>query len=54
MQALVYRVTKHAIPGWVPFHEKASGFKSDLHPNRASFKRNFESKTRKYSFSRPF
>lgn len=22
MQALVYRVTKHTIPGWVPFHEK--------------------------------
>lgn len=22
MQALVYRVTKHTIPGWVPIHEK--------------------------------
>ena len=34
MRALVYRVTKHTIPGWAPFHEKEPrgiAYESDTH-----------------------
>ena len=34
MRALVYRVTKHTIPGWVPFHEKEPrgvAYETDTH-----------------------
>jgi hypothetical protein len=34
MQALVYRVTKHTIPGWIPFHEKEPrgiAYETDTH-----------------------
>jgi hypothetical protein len=34
MRALVYRVTKHTIPGWVPFHGKEPrgiAYETDTH-----------------------